>query len=47
MPYAGDGPSSETAFVPELTSDEKTMAALARVLQIVGWWIAPYGHCIC
>jgi uncharacterized Tic20 family protein len=24
-----------------ITSDEKTMAMLAHVLQIVGWWIAP------
>jgi len=26
---------------PEITSDEKTMATLAHVLQLVGWWIAP------
>ena len=25
----------------EPTSDEKTMATLAQVLQLVGWWIAP------
>ncbi len=25
----------------EPTSDEKTMAILAHVLQLVGWWIAP------
>jgi uncharacterized Tic20 family protein len=25
----------------ETTSDERTMAVLAHVLQIVGWWIAP------
>jgi uncharacterized Tic20 family protein len=24
-----------------ITSDERTMATLAHVLQIVGWWIAP------
>ena len=26
---------------PELTQDERTMATLAHVLQIVGMWIAP------
>jgi len=25
----------------EPTSDERTMATLAQVLQLVGWWIAP------
>jgi hypothetical protein len=25
----------------KITSDEKTMATLAHVLQLVGWWIAP------
>jgi uncharacterized membrane protein len=29
------------AVLPEPTSDEKTMATLAQVLQIVGSWIAP------
>jgi len=27
--------------VMEPTSDERTMAILAHVLQLVGWWIAP------
>jgi len=27
--------------LPAPTPDEKTMATLAHVLQIVGWWIAP------
>jgi uncharacterized membrane protein len=32
---------TETAMLPEPTSDEKTMATLAQVLQIIGSWIAP------
>jgi uncharacterized membrane protein len=32
---------AETATLPEPTSDEKTMATLAQVLQIMGGWIAP------
>ena len=24
-----------------ITQDERTMATLARALQVVGWWIAP------
>jgi uncharacterized membrane protein len=31
----------EAAMLPEPTSDEKTMATLAQVLQIIGAWIAP------
>lgn len=27
--------------LPEPTQDERTMATLAHVLQLVGWWIAP------
>ena len=27
--------------VPEPAQDERTMAVLAQVLQVVGWWIAP------
>jgi uncharacterized protein len=30
-----------TAVLPEPSPDEKTMATLAQVLQIVGSWIAP------
>lgn|SRR5512146_21782 len=26
---------------PEIPQDDRTMATLAHVLQIVGWWIAP------
>jgi uncharacterized Tic20 family protein len=33
---AGEEVSTNT-----ITSDERTMAILAHVLQIVGWWIAP------
>jgi len=32
---------NESAALPEITSDEKTMATLAHVLQLVAWWIAP------
>ena len=32
---------NDFAALPEPTSDEKTMATLAQVLQLVGWWIAP------
>jgi uncharacterized membrane protein len=32
---------SDAAMFPEPTSDERTMATLAQVLQIVGAWIAP------
>jgi uncharacterized membrane protein len=32
---------NDMAMLPEPTSDEKTMATLAQVLQIVGSWIAP------
>jgi uncharacterized membrane protein len=28
-------------FSTEPTQDERTMAVLAQVLQVVGWWIAP------
>ena len=31
----------EMALLPEPTADEKTMATLAQVLQIIGSWIAP------
>src|ERR1051326_7973315 len=27
--------------LPEPTQDERTMAVLAHVLQLVGWWVAP------
>jgi len=30
-----------TAFGGQTTPDERTMAVLAHVLQLVGWWIAP------
>jgi len=33
---AGEEVSTNT-----ITSDERTMAILAHVLQVVGWWIAP------
>jgi hypothetical protein len=32
---------SDMAMLPEPTPDEKTMATLAQVLQIVGSWLAP------
>ena len=32
---------NDFAATYEPTSDEKTMATLAQVLQLVGWWIAP------
>jgi uncharacterized protein len=32
---------SEQIAPTEITSDEKTMATLAHILQLVGWWIAP------
>ena len=32
---------AEMAMLPEPSSDEKTMATLAQVLQIIGSWIAP------
>jgi uncharacterized membrane protein len=32
---------NEQVAITEITSDEKTMATLAHVLQLVGWWIAP------
>ena len=33
---------SEPASIPVIvTDDEKTFAALAHALQLVGWWIAP------
>jgi uncharacterized membrane protein len=31
----------EMAMLPDPSSDEKTMATLAQVLQIIGSWIAP------
>ena len=31
----------ETQDLTNVTQDERTMAILAHVLQIVGWWIAP------
>jgi uncharacterized Tic20 family protein len=31
----------DARMLPEPTSDEKTMASLAHVLQIIGSWIAP------
>jgi len=34
-------PIVEAAITDEPTSDEKTFAALAHVLQVVGWFIAP------
>lgn len=34
-------PDAVLASVPETTSDERTMATLAHVLQLVGGWIAP------
>jgi uncharacterized membrane protein len=34
-------PDAELNSAPETTSDERTMATLAHVLQLVGGWIAP------
>ncbi|MFZ0479207.1 MAG: hypothetical protein WAL71_08660 [Terriglobales bacterium] len=31
--------AEESSFA--ITQDERTMATLAHVLQVVGWWIAP------
>ena len=33
--------ADQAPVVAEPTQDERTMATLAHVLQIVGWWIAP------
>src|SRR6266568_2797674 len=34
--------SASAPMLPAITQDERTMATLAHVLQVVGWWIAPF-----
>jgi hypothetical protein len=41
MPWREPGGSMIENQEVLITQDERTMATLAHVLQMVGWWIAP------